>query len=164
MPRRTLVTGSSALIVVVLVGLALTPGPVVSMTTGPGERIFCRPVDVGEPFALVFQHSMYGGEVREEFKVQDDQLLRTGMTTENAAAAEYYAYDGRVLPDAAGYRVVVAPLPLDELPIVLDRVGQHRLRFADTEVALTEAGDAPLRAVLDVGSMPMIARVLKMNC
>jgi len=163
-PARPLLAGGLTLAALLAFGIALAPGPVVTLTTGSGERIFCRSVAVSEPFALVFQHSVYGGEVREELKVQADRLLRTGMTTENAAAAEYYAYDGRVLPDADGFRVVVAPLPLDTLPVVLDRVGQHRLRFTDTEVAVTNPGDDPIRATLAVASSPLIARTLMAGC
>ena len=143
---------------------AALPSPkIVATDLDTGVVVLCRPAL--EDLTLAYTHSMYGGEVREVFVGGDDgRLRRLEMTTANAAAAEYYAYDGRVLLDADGFRVVVAPLTLDTLPVVLDRVGQHRLRFTDTEVALTEAGDEPVQATLDVGSTPFVARALTSTC
>ncbi len=157
-PARSWLAGGVLLVALVAFGSLLMPGPVVTVTTDAGDRIVCRPVAEGRTFALVFTHSMYGGEVRETFAIADKGLIRTAVTTENAAAAEYYAYDGRVEPALDGFRVTVPPLQLDELVIQLDRIGQQRLRFEDTEIVLTEPGTEPTRAILDVTSMPMIAR------
>jgi hypothetical protein len=163
-PATTGLAGGVLLVALVATGSVLMPGPVVTLTTDAGDRIACRSVAEEETFALVFTHSMYGGEVRETFAIADQRLIRTAVTTENAAAAEYYAYDGQVEPDPDGFRVIVSPLPLDEVVIQLDRIGQQRLRFGDTEIALTEPGTEPTRAILKVASMPLIARVFWSSC
>ncbi|MBA2276919.1 MAG: DUF1850 domain-containing protein [Chloroflexia bacterium] len=160
MPPRRMVANGLALAAILALGGALTPAPVVTLKAGTGGPNICRSVAVGETFLLVFRHSMYGGEVREEFQAEDGRLVRTGVKTEKAAAAEYYAYDGRVEPAPDGYRVIVPPATMDEVVIRLDRIGQHRLRFNDEELALTEPSSESVAATLRVESVPLFARQL----
>ncbi len=160
MPPRRMVASGLALATMLVLGGALTPAPVVTLRADAGGPNICRTVVAGETFLLVFRHSMYGGEVREEFQVEGSRLLRTGVTAEKAAAAEYYAYDGRIEPVRDGYRVIVPPATMDEVVIRLDRVGQHRLRFNDEEVALTEPGSESVAATMRVESVPLFARQL----
>ncbi len=116
----------------------------------------------GEPVTLVFRNSMFGGDVRERFEVAGDRsLLRTRVVTDNAASAEYYAWDGQIAPVTDGFEVVVPPQAYAELVIRVDQVGKHRLRIGDREIALFPMvqGSAPAR--LDVARESLISRIVR---
>lgn len=120
----------------------------------------CGVVRRGETITLVFRNSMFGGDVRETFAVSGDRsLLRTLVVTENAASAEYYAWDGQVVPVDGGFQVVVPSQAYADLTIRVDQVGRHRLRVGDREIALFAGiqGSAPVR--LDLVREPVISRI-----
>lgn len=111
--------------------IAAAPGAVsvlVGAEAESGRIVFCRPLPASG-FTLAFDHSMYGGEVRERFVAVAGRAIvrRVETTTANEAAAEYYAYDAPVVADGARFRVEVPPLDLPELVVRVDRVGGHRL-------------------------------------
>ena len=95
-----------------------------------GRVVLCRPLASSAHLALAFDHSMYGGDVVEEYVLTgENRLHRTAMTTANAAAAEYYADTAGVVPDGDRFRVDVPPAELPELVVRVDRIGAHRLRI-----------------------------------
>ena len=108
-----------------------------------GRVVLCRPLPPSAHLALAFDHSMYGGDVIEEYvPTRQDRLLRTAMTTANAAAAEHYADTAGVVPDGNRFRVDVPPAELTEIVVRVDRVGAHRLRLeGETIDLLTTTGD-----------------------
>ncbi|MGH2532844.1 MAG: DUF1850 domain-containing protein [Thermomicrobiales bacterium] len=108
-----------------------------------GRVIVCQPMPGGGRMTLVYTHSMYGGEVWEVFVPRDDgRLVRVEMTTANAAAAEYYAYDSPVVREGNRYRVDLPPADYDEVVIRVDQVGRHRLLIGgETIDLLAVAGD-----------------------
>ncbi len=151
---------AALVLAVALAGLLLQPVAVVRVTTADGDPIACRRVAAGAPVTLVFTHSMYGGEVRETWRVDGDALARVRIETDNAAAAEYYATDGAVERAGNGFVVVTPPLRLGELPFRIDEIGNHRLRVGDEEVALAELVDGSEGAVLSAALVPLIARMI----
>lgn len=99
---------------------------------------------------LAFDHSMYGGEVREVFEAGGGgRLRRVAVTTANAAAAEYYAYDGRVVRDGDRYRVDAPPREFPAIVVRVDRVGAYRLGLGPETVDLVAVADGhPVRLAL----------------
>lgn len=156
------VTGMLAVITLALAGALIAPRPMVRVQAREsGAARFCRALPPNGRVTLVFQNSIYGGEVRETYQATGDgRLTRIEMTTENAAAAEYYAWDGRVARVADGYRVTGPPLTTGTLPVLLDTIGRHRLRIAGDEYALTAPGMPPVAAELRVTNAPLLARWL----
>lgn len=150
------------LAIALVAGAGLTPVTVLRVTSPDRAIAMCASMRRGQVVTLVFRNSMFGGDVRETFEVAGDRLLlRTQVVTENAASAEYYAWDGRVEPVNDGFRVVVPPQAYASLTIRVDQVGRHRLRIGDREIALFPMvpGSAPAR--LDVTREPLIWRIVR---
>lgn len=136
--------------VVALTGLAvagalLAPSAPALVATDltTGRVVLCRPMTGDDTVALVFTHSMYGGDVVEEYAVtRDARLRRVAMTTANAAAAEYYAHTAGVVRDGDRFRVDVPAAEFPDLIVRVDRVGAHRLRVgAETLDLVAATGD-----------------------
>lgn len=145
------------LAVVLVSGAGLTPVTMLRVTSPDRAIATCSVVRRGDTITLIFRNSMFGGDVRETFTVTGgESLLRTQVVTANAASAEYYAWDGQVVPADGGFEVVVPPQAYADLTIRVDQVGRHRLRIGDREIALfsTIEGSAPVR--LDVVHEPML--------
>jgi|YNPNPStandDraft_1061719.scaffolds.fasta_scaffold03976_5 hypothetical protein len=49
----------------------------------------------GERFVLLYEHSMYGGEVRENYRVAGPGMIVESVETVRPEIAEYYGFDGR---------------------------------------------------------------------
>ncbi|HUG61040.1 MAG TPA: hypothetical protein VMP03_04305 [Methylomirabilota bacterium] len=150
-----------------LAGAVFIPAAPVFLATNAetGATIFCRPLPGDERVALVFTHSMYGGDVREVYAAGDDgRLRRVEMTTANAAAAEYYAYDGAVSRVGDRYRVEVPPASFDEIVVRVDRIGAQRLVWDGGDFdLLTAAGEgAPVR--LTVERRSLVDRIFGVDC
>lgn len=102
-------------------------------------------------FALAFDHSMYGGEVRERFVPTPDGRLRLlATTTANAAAAEYYAYDRSVVAEGGRFRIDAPPREFPAIVVRVDEVGDHRLLVGAETLDLVAAVGAgrPVRLAL----------------
>jgi hypothetical protein len=112
---------------------------------------------------LVFTHSMYGGEVRETWRVDGDAMARERIVTDRAAAAEYYATGGETRPVGGGYEVIGPPLRTDALAFRIDRIGDHRLRIGDEEIPLAEMVDGSVGATLSAAQVPLLARLFDPN-
>jgi hypothetical protein len=121
-----------------LAGASLGPAPVYTVAeAGTGRLVVCRPAASGT-LRLVFTNSLYGGAVVEAYVPggEDGVLLRTGVRTERAAAAEYYAYDGRVAVVDGWHEVEVTPMPIPAVVVRVDRIGDHRLRIDGEQIRL----------------------------
>lgn len=125
---RPLVLVALVAAIVMLAASLLQPVTWLQATTSDGTRLVCARVSGTTPITLTFTHSMYGGFVMEHYRLGADGMLeRQRIVTENAAAAEYYATDGRVRQAPDGYEVVAGPFATDELIIRVDGIGNHRL-------------------------------------
>ena len=150
------------LTVVLVAGAGLTPIAVLRVSFPDGEIATCASVRRGEAVTLIFRNSMFGGDVRETFEVTGDRsLLRTRVVTDNAASAEYYAWDGQIAPVADGFQVVVPPQAYAALTIRVDQIGRHRLRIGEREIALFPLvqGSAPAR--LHIAREPLVSRIAR---
>ena len=150
----------ATLAVIALLGALLQPVTFVKVATDDDAILACRRMGHASTVTLVFTHSMYGGEVRETWRTDGPDLVRLGIETDTAAAAEYYAYDGSIERTGDGFEVIVPPLAVDQLPIRVDQIGQHRLRFGPDEVSLAtqvEDSAAATMSVTQVALMEWIA-------
>ena len=141
-----------------LAGALLTPAAPAFVVTdlATGATLLCEPLPPGRRVALVFTHSMYGGDVREVYEVGGDgRLRRIETTTANAAAAEYYAYDGAVTRVGDRFRVDAPAAIFEEIVVRVDRVGAHRLTWDDGALdLLAAAGDrVPVKLSVDQPSL-----------
>jgi hypothetical protein len=130
-PDQNHMTFLCQIALVLLLTAPLTPGPTFTLRVNDltaNRTVICAGISSGDALSLSFTHSMFGGEVREDYVVTGDgQLRRVSMTTENAAAADYYAYTVAVIPEAGRYRIDVAPTVLPEIVIRVDHIGHHVL-------------------------------------
>jgi hypothetical protein len=140
-----------ALLGLTLPGVALQPDLALTATTDGGAWLACARVAPGDELTLAFTHSMYGGDVRETYRVADDgRLVRERMVTDNAAAAEYYAWDGRVARTDGGYEVIGPAFATDDLVVRVDARGDHRLTAGDWTWRLADAVARPTRVRIAV--------------
>jgi len=154
-PLITLLVG------VVLAGGLLQPVTVLQAGTDDGDLLTCRHVSAGAPVTLIFTHSMYGGEVRERWRVVGDGLVRERIVAERAAAAEYYASDGAVEQMEDGFVVVAPPLAIEAPTVRVDQTGQHRLRFDDGgEVSLAEQVEGSAPVVIEIRQRTLMQQML----
>ena len=152
-----------ALLTLLLAGAFLAaPAPsliVTDLTTD--EHLLCRSLPRGQVFSLAFTHSMYGGEVREEYvAVPGGRLRRIAMTTANAAAAEYYAHTAPVVRVGVRFLVDVPAAEFAQIVVRVDRIGNHRLLLGADDINLvTTAGDrhAVRLALRPVGTLDWLA-------
>jgi hypothetical protein len=133
-------------LVVLLVAAPLVAAPTLAFVVtdlSDGREILCRQVRPGDAIVLSFTNSMYGGDVREEFAATTDgRLRRVGMTTANAAAADYYAYTSAVVAEDGRFRIDVPTVALGEIVVRADRVGRHRIAIGTDVVDLLTKGGA----------------------
>ena len=145
------------------IGALAQPVQILAVETRDENAIVCRRVDRGSTVTLVFTHSMYGGEVRETWRVDGDSLDRVRIVTDNAAAAEYYATDGRIRRVGGGFEVIVPPARIDRLPFRIDHIGNHRLRFDGEDISLAHGIDGSAGADLTPSQTPLIAWLVNAN-
>ncbi len=53
------------------------------------------PLEQGQKFVLLYEHSIYGGEVRENYTVAGPVMIIESVETMHSEIAEYYGFDGR---------------------------------------------------------------------
>ena len=134
-------------------GVAGHRGLVLSATTLHGGTLVCERVRPGSTVTLGFTHSMYGGDVRETYRVTPDGTLeRLRMVTGRAAAAEYYATDGQVLTTGDGYEVIAPPFATRELFVRVDARGDHWLTVGPASFRLTEWVTEPTQVRIGVAA------------
>lgn len=150
-------TGSGPLLILaiaafgtMLAASVLQPVTWLQATTDDGTRLACARAGEDTPVTLVFTHSMFGGNVAERYRLRDDGMLeRQRIVTDNAAAAEYYATDGRIRQVDGGYEVLVSPFVTERLVIRVDARGDHRLGIGDRTYSLYDQLQASTRVTLE---------------
>lgn len=111
------------------------------------------PTKIDDVVQLQFTHSMYGGYVRESWRVTPArQLDRVRFVTENAAAAEYYATDGSSFRAEDGFVVPGEPLLQSELIVRVNSRGNHWLTVDDESIHLAEELQASTQVRISVES------------
>lgn len=123
--------------------LAPIPPGIAVVDEDTGRVVLCQPLPPPDRIALVFTHSIYGGDVVEEYVVTPRRSLRrVSMTTDNAAAAEYYASTGNVLHSGNRFLVDVPDADFPEIALRVGRIGAQRLRLGgETLDLLAMTGD-----------------------
>lgn len=120
------------MVIVVVTGMLLTTSvTAVRLVQEDGTILVCERTAPDDRVILTFTHSMYGGDVTEIWTTTEHGLDRQQMLTDNAAAAEYYAWDGRVERSGDRFLVVTQPLHEDVLVVRVDQIGRHRLTIGD---------------------------------
>lgn len=123
------------LLVIMIPTLTTTGSSSLQVRTANGEERWCVDANAGTEVQVQFTHSMYGGFVREAWRITPDyQLERVRFVTENAAAAEYYAADGSSYKSDDGYVVPGSPLQESELVIRVNNRGNHQLKVGDVHI------------------------------
>lgn len=135
--RTGLILGALLLL---MVPFLVMPSPrSLQIVQADGSLVWCAPVVPDDIVQLQFTHSMFGGFVREQWRVTPaNQFSRERFVTENAAAAEYYATDGSSYHDIDGYVVPGDPLVLPELMIRVNSRGNHQLKVSGNTIALVD--------------------------
>jgi hypothetical protein len=129
---------------------ALTPATVLEIENAARGRTFRAPLAPGEPFAVVYQHSIYDQPVTEEFVAEDGRIVLEAVSSPSAAVREYFG----IL--AAGER----HLRHRVLPEVVFRVAMgtpQRLRVGGAERSFLDLGDPGDRLVMRAVRRPAAA-------
>ena len=152
---RFAATATIALTIVAVLGMVLwTPVTAVQVTDENGNTIACVRTAPGDPVVLTFTHSMYGGDVTEIWTVGDGGLDRVRILTDNAASAEYYAWDGQVERAGQRFEVVTQPLHEPALLVRVDQIGRHRLTIGDRNIDLMAMVDTTAQVRIEPGQQP----------
>jgi hypothetical protein len=150
---RLLLVVTLALAGLAFPGCGARPPLILTATTESGATMVCMRVTPGTMMTLTFTHSMYGGDVREIYRVdRDGTLVRQRMVADRAAAAEYYATDGRVITTDDGYEIISPPFETGELVIRVDARGDQRLTVGATTWRLADAVAAPTQVRISVAA------------
>jgi hypothetical protein len=161
---RGIAVAGTLLAAVMLAGVVLTPVTLVRVADGEGAILFCARISASTPVTLTFTHSMYGGDVSETYVASAGSLRRTGIVTGNAAAAEYYAWDGKVRRVEGGYEVLVPEESFTALPFRIDEIGNHQLTVENDTRELAQMVDAPTQAWLSIVSRPLLTQLFGSRC
>jgi hypothetical protein len=148
--RRLLALGVAALAGAALLA-ALRPVTVLELENAGRARTLRAAVAEGEPFAVVYHHSMYDAPVSEEFVLARGRVLLEAVSSPSAAVREYFGLA------AAGERHRVAR----SMPEVVFRVAAgvpQRLRVRGATISFLEVGEHGDRLVLRAGRAPAILR------
>lgn len=151
--------------IVVLDGLLMTPVTLVAVTGEADHTMVCERVARDSTIALTFTHSMYGGDVTETYRPTGSAtLLRTSILTDNAAAAEYYAWDGAVARTGERFEVMVSDQEFDAIPVRVDQIGKHRVTIDGDMFDLAAMVDGSAGVRLALVTRPLATQVLGMGC
>lgn len=153
------VVASLALATTLAIGIAAAPVESVSITSTNGAIGIREPVSAGDRVSLVFTNSMFGGDVRETFDVSDGSLVRSSFVTENAASAEYYAWNAAIEATGDGFEVILPPARFASIPVLIDDVGNYRLVVGDRETDLSALVTSPTSVRIEVVTEPLVLRV-----
>jgi hypothetical protein len=162
--RRPALAALGVIAIIMLAGAMLTPVTIVRVQPGDGQPIICHQLASGESIVVSFTHSMYGGLVTETWHAAGTALVRDRMVTENAAAAEYYAWDGRILPVAGGYEVIAPPAQTAQLRVMIDDIGNHHLRIGSRVWPLANLLDTPIPVAIGIDRQSLAAWLVNPSC
>lgn len=137
MRRAALLIG--VLLIVMVPALLSRPARSVQVHTDTGVLVWCTAVGTDDIMQLQFTHSMFGGYVREQWRITPNrQFERVRFVTENAAAAEYYATDGSSYRADDGYVVPGEPLMRTSLVVRVNTRGDHVVSVGNTTARLAD--------------------------
>ncbi len=162
--KRSIPLAARVLGIVLLAGALLVPVTIVEVRPDDGQPVACHRLGSGETIDVSFTHSMYGGLVTEHWRADGSTLVRVRMVTENAAAAEYYAWDGRIQPVAGGYEVTGAAVQATELRVMVDDIGDHQLQIGSRSWPLAGLLDTPVPVGISVERRPLAAWLVDRSC
>ena len=163
--RHRVLVAIGVVTIVALAGLAMTPVMLVAVTAEDDRAMVCERIGRDSTIALTFTHSMYGGDVTETYQpTVSGTLLRASVVTDNAAAAEYYAWDGRVEPVGERFEVVVPDRAFAAIPVRVDQIGAHRLTIDGQTLDLAAMVDGSEGVRLALVTRPLATQVLGMGC
>ncbi len=148
---------------IAVAGVLLQPVAVLRATTAEGQQLACRRVATGDTITLAFDHSMYGGEVRERYRVSGTELVRIGFETDTAAAAEYYAFHGAIERTPDGFAVPVGPMQTEALVIRVDQIGRHRLLVGSDAISLADHVRRSAAVTVSTRQVPLLLRLADSN-
>ena len=143
-----------------LFGILAAPAESLSVTSERGSIEICVPVSDKDRVDLIFTNSMFGGDVREIYEVSEGDLVRTRFLTENAAAAEYYAWTGGIEAGDDGFEVLLADERFESIPVLVDVVGEYRLIVDERAIDLSALVSEPTSVRIEVRTQPLLLRVL----
>lgn len=147
-----------------LVVAVSTPTLIVRDETA-GKVVLCQTVSPATRITLIYTHSMFGGDVIEEFvPLGNDRLRRLRMSTANEAAAEYYAYEADVIATNQRFIVDVPRATFGEIVVRVDRVGHHRLGFDGTTIDLLAASGDRHQVRFFLQPVTVLQRMLSDAC
>jgi hypothetical protein len=145
--------GSVAAVAAAILVAALAPATTLEIENAARGRTFRAALEPGEPFAVVYQHSIYDQPVTEEFVVEDGRIVLEAVSSPSAAVREYFGILGagerhprrRVLPEVV-FRVAMGP--------------PQRLRVGGAERSFRELGDPGDRLVMHAVRQRLLPRWL----
>lgn len=146
-----------AMLLVMVPALVSSSAQSLRVYSNTSSLVWCTSINPGDIVQLQFTHSMYGGYVREHWRVSaGNQLDRVRFVTQNAAAAEYYATDGTSYQDDDGFVVPTNPLTQPELVVRVNSRGNHVLSANEESVNLAEVllTSTQVRIAVEPGSCP----------
>jgi hypothetical protein len=73
---------------------ALRPVTVLEVENAARARTFRAPLAPGEPFSVVYHHSIYDQPVTEDFVVEDGRIVLEAVSSPSAAVREYFGLVG----------------------------------------------------------------------
>jgi hypothetical protein len=149
--RRAIAVGSAALAAAAL--LALRPVTVLELENASRGRKLRAALSEGEPFSVVYHHSMYDAPVTEDFVVAGGRIVLEAVESPSAAAREYFGLPG------PGERQRVSRSMQDVVFRVAAGVPQ-RLRVRGATRSFLDVGDHGDRLVLRATRAPAILRWL----
>jgi hypothetical protein len=147
--RRLLALGSAAAAAALLA--ALRPVTVLELENAARGRTLRAAVGEGEPFSVVYHHSMYEAPVSEEFVLANGRVVLEAVSSPSAAVREYFGLAG------AGERHRITR----SMPEVVFRVAAgvpQRLRVRGAALSFLEVGEHGDRLVLRAGRAPAFLR------
>lgn len=136
---RRLLALLGVLVVIMAVPLLQPSRFFIQVTTADGVVASCTRVSLNDDMTLQFTHSMFGGYVRETWRVTPNQhLSRVRFVTENPAAAEYYATEVTAFQTEDGWEVPGDTLQQSQLVVRVNQRGRHSLTINGTTVPLAD--------------------------
>jgi hypothetical protein len=136
--------------VVTALAASLRPVTVLEIENAARGTTFRAALGRGEPFSVVYHHSMYDQPVTEEFVVEGGRVVLEAVSSPSAAVREYFGIDG---PGERHLRRRV-------LPEVVFRVAAgtpQRLELHGEERSFLELGDPGDRLVMRAARAPALA-------
>jgi hypothetical protein len=147
-PRRSLALGAAAAVAAVAAALAAArPVTVLEIENAARGRTFRAALAEGEPFSVVYHHSMYDAPVVEELALEDGRVVLRAVESRSAAVREYFGLT------AAGERHAVARAMAEVVFRVATGTPQ-RLRLGGGERSFLELGEPGDRLVMRAARRP----------